>query len=288
MNTFQAEHSSPWDRHVARMLSSHESSCDSACELADPNEIEYFLSNDLDILYNEELRSTSRSAFDLIKEQRKRDLLPVFFVPSEESCSYTKSFHSREDTSSLRSYHSTDYASESLGHHNEEDFEANITKKARIEPALDEDSIFLRDTTSLKEKKDLPDVLFAHDSSAFVPFGSVKKLHSFVDEYQKGLDALTKCIERTKETRSKVAMIKHAYVKQQTSNEKCAILTSKIFLDELNLGANRTSNNREFKHTDVMTEDLIGKDIHLFRNNFHQRSTHSISSLETEDSTESK
>lgn len=286
MNSFQAaEHSSPWDRHVARILSSHESSCDSAGELADPNEIEYFLSNDLDFLYNEELRSASRSAFDLIKEQRKRDLSSLFFFPSEESCSSsTNSFHGSRDTSSLRSYHSTD-AFESLGHHGE-DFETTITKRARIEPTLDEGSIY-RDSTSLKEKnKDLhaPDVLFfAHDSSS--PFESVEELHSFVEEYQKGLDALTQCIKRTTETRSKVAMIKDVYMKQP-STEKFAI-TSKIFRDQLNLEANRTSNNRELKYKDVKADELIGKDIHLSRNSFDQR-TNSVSSLETEDSTESK
>lgn len=273
MSIFQPKHrsSSPWDRHIARILSSHESSCDSAGELADPNEIdmEYFLSNDLDFLYNEEIRSTtSRSAFDLIKEQRKRDLSSLFFFPSEGSCS------SSTNSSSLRSYHSTD-AFESLGHH-EEDFETTITKRARIEPTLDEDSIY-RDAISLKEKKDLPapDVLFfAHDSSS--QFENVKELHSFVEEYQKGLDALTQCINRTKETRSKVAMIKHVYMKQP-STEKFAI-TSKIFRDQLNLEANRTSNSRELQYNDVMADESIGKDFHLSGKSFDQR-TNSVSRI---------
>lgn len=87
MSIFQPEHrkSSPWDHQVARIFSDNNSECDSAGEFADPNEIEYFLSNDLDVLYNKELRKPCTSAREII-EDRKRDLSLLF---SEESSSFT-------------------------------------------------------------------------------------------------------------------------------------------------------------------------------------------------------
>ena len=293
MNTFPPEYrssSSSWDRHVSRIYSGNESKSDHSCsagELADPIEIEFFLSHDLDFHYNKEQRPAGRSAREII-EDRKRDLSSLL---SEESNSFSTFCQDAEktiqDSSFLFENHSCgtregdgtarDYSTE----------DTSKAKRAKIATALEYNSKLLagKEGSSIsKNNKDSSDLLAKQSS-----------FKSLVEEYQSGLDALTQCIARTRESRSKVSMIKSLYIKQESSGR--LYCESKIFPNHTDDSSNEqmkfevydATNIRQFKNTDKVKEEdlLIGKNIHLFLRNCSRRQpdSDSVSSIETENST---
>lgn len=293
MNTLPSEHqsSSSWDRHVSRIYSGNESKSDhSAGELADPIEIEFFLSHDLDFHYNEEQRSVCRSAREII-EDRKRDISSLLSEESNSFCTFCQDAEKTIQESFLVENHSSctqegdgtakDYSTE----------DTSKAKKAKIATALEcnskllaiKEGSFFHDATSISKNKDPSDLLSKELS-----------FKSLVEEYQSGLDALTQCIARTRESRSKVSMIKSLYIKQESSGRRYC--ESKIFPNHTDDSSNEqmkfevydTTNIRKFKNTDKVKDDdlFIGKKIYLFSGNCSRKhDSDSVSSMETKDST---
>ncbi|GFH47805.1 predicted protein [Chaetoceros tenuissimus] len=290
MNTFPLEHqsSSSWERHVSRIYSGNESKSDhSAGELADPIEIEFFLSHDLDFHYNEEQRSVCRSAREII-EDRKRDISSLLSEESNSFCTFCQDAEKTIQESFLVENHPS---STQKGDGTTQDYSTEDTskaKKAKIATALEcnrkllavKEGSFFRDATSISMKKDPSDLLSKELS-----------FKSLVEEYQSGLDALTQCIARTRESRSKVSKIKSLYIKQESS-----YCESKIFPNHTDDSSNEqmkfevydATNIRQFKNTDKVKDDdlFIGKNIYLFSGNCSRKhDSDSVSSMETKDST---